>query len=148
MEHETSHSLISVTDTVTQKQTNSTNTHIECNTVACNGFQIKLPKDKKLYSSDHFVGVIHDLLVEGRTEHIRYYDDDDDDDFHHDMKIISELNPNILFAINVCVPEYNESVNEYYLNGKMLVDEDHWTYTYKDEQDVLDSEAWQDIVKQ
>lgn len=66
------------------------------------------------------------------------------------MNIISQLNPNILFAINVCVPEYNESANEYYLNGKMLVDDGHLAYTYKDEQEVLDSEAeaWKDIVKQ
>lgn len=147
MGYETFRSLISVNNVIDKtvtEQTNSTNTNIECNTVACNGFQIKLPKDKNLYSSDYFAGAIHDLLVEGQTEHIRYYDDD----FHHDMKIISELNPNILFAINVCVPEYNESANEYYLNGKMLIDEGHWAYTYKNEQDVLDSEAWKNIVKQ
>lgn len=147
MGYETARSLISVNNVIDKtvpEQTNSTNTNIEYDTVSCYGFQIKLPKDKNLYSSDHFAGILRDLLVEGRTECVRYYDDD----FHHDMKIISELNPSLLFAINVCVPEYNESANEYYLNGKMLVDEGHWSYTYKDAQDVLDSEAWKDIVTQ
>ncbi len=146
MGYETSRSLISVSCANVIDKTGpeqSIQTDIEYNTVSCYGFHIKLPKDKNLYSSDHFAGVIYDLLVEGRTECVRY-----DDDFHHNMKIISELNPNLLFAINVGVPEYNESANEYYLNGKMLVDEGHWSYTYKDEQDVLDSEDWQDIIKQ
>ena len=141
MGYETSRSLISVTETDTQKQTN---TNIEYNTVSCNGFQIKLPKDKSLYSSDHFIGVLHDLFVEGQTENVRYYDDD----FHSDMKLISELNPNILFGINVLVSQYNESTNEYYLNEKMLVDEGCWAYKYDNEQDVLGSEDWQDIVTQ
>lgn len=145
MGYETSRSLISVNNVIDKTVTEQPiQTDIEYQTVSCYGFQIKLPKDKNLYSSDHFSGVLHDLLVEGRTECIRYYDDD----FHHDMKIISELNPNLLFAINVYVSEYNESANEYYLNGKMLVDEGYWAYTYKNEQDVLDSEDWKDIVKQ
>lgn len=58
------------------------------------------------------------------------------------------MNPNILFGINSLVSEFNESANEYYLNGKMLVDEGCWAYKYDNEQDVLDSEDWQDIVKQ
>lgn len=141
MGYETSRSLISVTKTDTQKQTNS---NIEYKVVTYNGLELKLPKDEKSYSSPHFVGVIEDLFTDGQTECVRYYDND----FHHDMKIISELNPNILFGINSLVSEFNESTNEYYLNGKMLVDEGHVTYTYKNEQDVLDSEDWQDIVTQ
>lgn len=141
MGYETSRSLISVTKTDTQKQTNS---NIEYKVVTCNGLEIKLPKDEKSYSSPYFVGVIEDLFENGQTEAVQYYDDD----FHHDMKIISELNPNILFGINVCVSEFNEYANEYYLNGKMLIDEGHMTYTYNDEKDVLatNPEQWQDIV--
>lgn len=145
MGYETSRSLISVNNVIDKTVSEQPiQTNIEYNTVSCNGFQIKLPKNKDLYSSDHFVGVLHDLFTDGRTECVRYYDDD----FHHDMKIISELNPNILFGINSLVSEFNESTNEYYLNGKILVDEGHVTYTYKNERDVLDSEDWQDIVTQ
>ena len=141
MGYETARSLISVTETNTQKQTNS---NIEYKVVACNGLEIKLPKDEKSYSSPYFVGVIEDLFTELQTDCVRY----DDDDFHSDMKLISEMNPNILFGINSLVSEFNESTNEYYLNGKMLVDEGCWAYKYDNEQDVLDSEDWQDIVKQ
>lgn len=143
MGYETARSLISVTETNTQKKTNS---NIEYKVVTCNGLEIKLPKDEKSYSSPYFVGVIEDLFTELQTDCVRY----DDDDFHSDMKLISELNPNILFGINVLVSEFNESVNEYYLNGKMLVDEGYWAYTYKDEHDVLavESENWQDIMTQ
>ena len=137
MGYETARSLISVTDTGSQKQTNS---NIEYKVVTYNGFELKLPKDEKSYLSPHFLGIIEDLFTDGRTECVRYYDDD----FHHDMKIISEMNPNILFGINSLVSEFNE----YYLNGKMLVDEGHVTYTYKNEQDVLGSEDLQDIVTQ
>lgn len=141
MGYETARSLISVTENNTQKQTNS---NIEYKVVTCNGLEIKLPKDEKSYSSPHFVGVIEDLFTDGQTECVRYYDND----FHHDMKIISELNPNILFGINVLVSESNE----YYLNGKILVDKGHWAYTYKDSHDVLavdpESKAWRKIVKQ
>ena len=140
MGYETARSLISVTETNTQKQTNS---NIEYKVVTCNGLEIKLPKDEKSYSSPYFVGVIEDLFTDGRTEWVRYYDNE----FHSDMKLISKLNPNILFGINA-VSQYNESTNEYYLNGQILVDVGHWAYTYKDAQDVLDSEAWKDIVKQ
>lgn len=145
MGYETARSLISVTKTDTQKQTNS---NIEYKVVTYNGLELKLPKDEKSYSSPHFVGVIEDLFTDGQTECVRYYDND----FHHDMKIISELNPNILFGINVLVSEFNESTNEYYLNGKILVDKGHWEYTYKDSHDVLavdpESKAWRKIVKQ
>lgn len=67
MGFETSRSLISVTDTGNQKQTNS---NIEYKVITYNGLEIKLPKDKSVYSSDHFVVVLHDLFVEGQTEDV------------------------------------------------------------------------------
>ena len=60
MGYETARSLISVTETNTQKQTNS---NIEYKVVTCNGLEIKLPKDEKSYSSPYFVGVIEALGV-------------------------------------------------------------------------------------
>lgn len=125
MGFETSRSLISVTDTGNQKQTNS---NIEYKVITYNGLEIKLPKDKSVYSSDHFVVVLHDLFVEGQTEDVWYYDRD----FHLDMKLISELNPNILFGINVITSEHNYFCNEYYLNGKLLVDQAKLAYQYND----------------
>lgn len=65
MGYETARSLISVTETNTQKQTNS---NIEYKVVACNGLEIKLPKDEKSYSSPYFVGVIEDLFTELQTD--------------------------------------------------------------------------------
>lgn len=147
MGYETSRSLISVSnvnviDKTVPEQTNSPN--IDYKIVTCNNLKIKLPCGNNLYSAPHFAGAIEDLFLNRQTEPIRYYDRD----FHVDMKLISKLNPNILFGINSIISEHNSFYNEYYLNGKLLVDEAKLVYQYKDEKDVLatNPEQWQEIV--
>ena len=111
--------------------------------VDCDGLTIKLPKDKSLYSDSDSPNILYDLLVHGGTDNIRYYDRD----FHHDMKIISEMNPDILFAIYVFCVEYLHFCNEYYLNGKMIKDYGHLAYKYNDLDEILSANAdeWSDI---
>lgn len=75
------------------------------------------------------------------------------------MKIISKLNPNILFKINtIKVPrtDYEEheqqeesekskyKYNVYILNEKILIDECLEIYKHSDEQSVIESKSWMD----
>lgn len=96
-----------------------------------------------MYSNADSSNILYDLFIGGSTDNIRYYDRD----FHHDMKIISEMNPDILFAIYVFCFEYLHFCNEYYLNGKMIKDYGHLAYKYNDLDEVLSTNAdeWSDI---
>lgn len=76
----------------------------------------------------------------------------DDDLFFQDMKIISKLNPNILFKIKTQkIPrpdseedeQYEESkYNVYVLNEKILIDECLEIYKHSDEQSVIEAKDW------
>ena len=78
-----------------------------------------------------------------------------DDKFFQDIKIISKLNPNILFKIKTRKlprPDFDEDerpyeeskYNVYVLNEKILIDECFEIYKYSDEQSVIESKSWID----
>ena len=114
---------------------------------------IKLPQDKNLYSSPSIVKYLNDLFSDGEMDTSLY----SDNDFHKDMLLISKLNPNLIFCIEVVVSEYMKVCHEYYLNGKMIEDRgwfnlyyDSFEFEYNPNQMILliDSPDWQDIVTQ
>ena len=114
---------------------------------------IKLPQDKNLYSSPSIVKYLNDLFSDGEMEESLY----SDNDFHKDMQLISKLNPNLIFYIEVVVSEYMKMCHEYYLNGKMIEDRgwfnlyyDGFEFEYNPSQMIrlIDSPDWQDIVTQ
>ena len=93
------------------------------------------------------------------TQKIHYDYTYEDDQFFQDMKIISKLNPNILFKINtIKVPrtDYEEheqqeksekskyKYNVYILNEKILIDECFEIYKHSDEQSVIEAKDWID----
>lgn len=143
MGYEITRNLISVRKIEKSSKSAITTTNFDYDEIDCDGLTIKLPKDKSLYSDSDSPDILYDLLVHGGTDNIRYYDRD----FHHDMKIISEMNPDILFAIYVFCVEYLHFCNEYYLNGKMIKDYGHLAYKYNDFDEVLSANAdeWSDI---
>jgi len=116
---------------------------------------IKLPQDKNLYSSPSIVKYLNDLFSDGEMEmEESLYSDND---FHKDMQLISKLNPNLIFCIEVVVSEYMKFCHEYYLNGKMIEDRgwfnlyyDGFEFEYNPNQMIrlIDSPDWQDIVTQ
>ena len=120
MGYETTRNLISAHQIERTSKSAITTTNFDYEEIVCNdlGLTIKLPKDESLYSNADSSNILCDLFISGSTDNIRYYDRD----FHHDMKIISEMNPDILFAIYVFCFEYLHFCNEYYLNGKMIKD--------------------------
>ena len=87
---------------------------------------IKLPQDKNLYSSPSIVKYLNDLFSDGEMDTSLY----SDNDFHKDMLLISKLNPNLIFCIEVVVSEYMKVCHEYYLNGKMIEDRGEFTFKY------------------
>lgn len=123
------------------------NHHIPYDEVSFNGIMIKLPNHNSFYSLPFAMGFIYDLFSNVETDEIQY----GDSAFHKDMKMISQMNPSLIFGINVIVDEYGKYSNEYYLNGKMI---DDFTCKYDElvlEQNpsqIIQSNDWQDIVKQ
>ena len=90
---------------------------------------------------------IYDLFSNVETDEIQYYDPA----FHKDMKMISQMNPSLIFGINVIVDEYGKYSNEYYFNGKII---DDLTCKYdelvleENPSQIIQSNDWQDIVTQ
>ena len=108
---------------------------------------IKLPNHTSFYSLPFAMDFIYDLFSNVETDEIQY----DDSAFHKDMNMISQMNPSLIFGINVIVDEYGKYSNKYYLNGKMI---DDFTCKYDElvlEQNlsqIIQSDDWQDIVIQ
>ena len=122
------------------------NCQIPYDEVCFNDIMIKLPNHNSFYSLPFAMDFIYDLFSNVETDEIQY----DDSAFHKDMKMISQMNPSLIFGINVIVDEYGKYSNEYYLNGKMI---DDFTCKYDElvlEQNpsqIIQSNDWQDIVK-
>lgn len=123
-----------------------------CDEFCFNGNVIRLPKDENLYSSPSIVTELHYFFSEGDMPELLY-----GDDFHKDMLLISKLNPNLIFGIEVVVPEYMKVCHEYYLNGKIIEDRGKFTFKYDGFEfkcnpskmiDLIDSSDWQDIVSE
>lgn len=123
------------------------NCQIPYDEVCFNDIMIKLPNHNRFYSLPFAMDFIYDLFSNVETDEIQY----DDSAFHKDMKMISQINPSLIFGINVIVDEYGKYSNEYYLNGKMI---DDFTCQYDElvlEQNpsqIIQSDDWQDIVTQ
>ena len=124
---------------------------IPCDEVCFNGNIIKLPQDKNLYSSPSIVEYLHNLFSEDGVDESLY----SDNDFHKDMQLISKVNPNLIFGIEVVIPEYMQVCNEYYLNGKMIEDRGRFAFKYNELEfiknpsnmiDLIDSSDWKDIL--
>ena len=112
---------------------------------------IKLPQDKNLYSSPSIVKYLNDLFSDGEMDTSLY----SDNDFHKDMQLISKLNPNLIFCIEVVVSEYMKIYREYYLNEKIIEDRgcfnikfDGFEFEYNPNQMIrlIDSPDWKNIV--
>ena len=127
-----------------QNNTTQINSDIKYKMVTCsfNCLEIKVPEDEYLSpESDH--NSLLELIQYGMTAYAPYWNNN----FYPDMKLVSQLNPNILFGIkSVADDEPNKPVKEYYLNGKMICDPAQLVYKYKEQQDILSAnpEDWQD----
>lgn len=73
------------------------------------------------------------------------------------MLFIFKLNPNLIFCIEIVVPDYMKVCHEYYLNGKMIKDRgwfnlyyDGFEFEYNPNQMIrlIDSPDWKDIVSE
>lgn len=115
--------------------------------------ELVLPKFKNDGKRKH-QHVLEQLLT-WRTARVHYDRTYEDDDFFQDIKIVSKLNPNILFKIKTRKlprPDFDEDerpykeskYNFYVLNEKILIDECFEIYKYSDEQSVIESKSWMD----
>ena len=123
------------------------NCQIPYDEVCFNGIMIKLPNHNSFYSVPFAMDFIYDLFSNVETDEIQYYDPA----FHKDMKMISQMNPSLIFGINVIVDEYGKYSNEYYFNGKII---DDLTCKYdelvleENPSQIIQSNDWQDIMTQ
>ena len=100
MGYEITRNLISVRKIEKYSKSAITTTNFDYEEIDCDGLTIKLPKDESLYSDSDSPDILYDLLVNGGTDNIRYYDSD----FHHDMKYENHFgNESRYFVCHLCI---------------------------------------------